>query len=64
MDWGKSRFNCWGHQGACARVILVLCECIWNATVISFFLPAFDDTSSLSSPPHQVVYPPSYMVPP
>ena len=38
-------------------VILVLCECIWNAPTVSLFLLAFDDTGSLSSP-HQVVYPP------
>ena len=46
----------WGSvmgQGACARVILVLRDCIWNAPAASFFIPAFDDTGSLGSPPRQ-----------
>ena len=46
------------------RVILVLRACIWNVTAVSLVLPTFDDTSSLSSPPHQVVYPPGSKVPP
>ena len=46
-----------GGQWACARVILTLCECIWNVPVVLIVLPAFDDTSSLSSPPDQMVYP-------
>ena len=46
----------WGH-GACARVILVLLECIWNVPADSLVLPAFDDAGSLGSPPLQVVYP-------
>ena len=44
-----------GGQGAYAHVILVLCECIWNAPVVLLVLPAFDDTGSLGSPPVQVV---------
>ena len=56
MGWGEFRFSCWGGQGAHAHVILVLCECIWNAPAVSLVLPAFDDTTSLGS--HQVVYPP------
>ena len=51
-------------QGACARVILVLRECIWNVPAVSLDLPTFDDTSSLGSPPREVVYPTSFMVPP
>ena len=47
-----------GGQGARGRVILVLRECIRNASAVSFVLPAFDDTGSLGSPPRQVVYPP------
>ena len=47
----------WG-QGARARVILVLHECIWNKPAVSFVHPAFDDTSSLGSPPRKVVYHP------
>ena len=47
-----------------ARVILVLRECIWNTPAVSLFLPAFDDTGSLGSPPRQTAYPPSSMVPP
>ena len=39
-----------------ALVILVLCECIWNAPVVLLALPAFDDGSCLSSPQYQVVY--------
>ena len=46
-------------QGACARVILVLCESIWNVPMVSLVLTAFDDPSSLGSPPRQVVYPPN-----
>ena len=47
-----------GGQGARARANLVLCECIWNALVVSLFLPTFDITGSLGSPPRHVVYPP------
>ena len=55
----------WGSLGsivdvsrACARVILVLCECIWNAPAVSLVHPAFDDIGSLGSPSRQEVYPP------
>ena len=54
---GESGFNCWGGQRACGRVILLLSECIWNASVISLVLPAFDDNGSLGYPPRWVVYP-------
>ena len=47
-----------GGQVACARVILVLCECIWNAPPVPLVLPAFDDAGSLGSPPRPVVCPP------
>ena len=47
-----------GGQGARDRVILVLRDCIWNEPGVPLVLPAFDDASSLGSPPHQVVYPP------
>ena len=40
-----------------ALVILVLCERIWNAEAVSLVLPTFDDTDSLGSPLHRVVYP-------
>ena len=36
-----------GGQGACACVILVFRECIWNAPSLSLVLPAFVDTDSL-----------------
>ena len=36
-----------GVKGARSRTILVLRECIWNVLVVSFVLPAFDDTGSL-----------------
>ena len=64
--WGKgeSGFTCWGGLEAHAFVILVLCECIWNAPSILLVLPTFDNTSSLGSPLHQVVYPAGSMVPP
>ena len=45
-------------QGACARVILALNECIWNAPAVLLVHPDFDDSGSLGSPLHQVVYPP------
>ena len=48
-----------GGQVARARVILVFRDCIWNAPGISLVLPDVDDTASLGSPPHQVVYLPS-----
>ena len=35
-----------GGQGACARVILFFCECIWNAVAVSLVTPAFDGTVS------------------
>ena len=48
---GESGFKCW-----VSLVILVLRECISNAPVVSLVLPAFENASSLGSPPHQVVY--------
>ena len=45
-------------QGAHARVILVLRQCIWNAPTVSVVLLDFVDTGSLGSPPRQVVYSP------
>ena len=51
-----------GGQGACARVILVLRESIWNAPALSLVIPALDDTVSLGPPPRQVVYPPGSIV--
>ena len=50
-----------GSQGVYACVILILSECIWDAPVILLVLPAFDNTGSLGSPPHQVV---THLVPP
>ena len=44
-----------GDQVACARVIYVLRECIWNAHAVSLVTKAFDDTGSLGYPPRQVV---------
>ena len=46
-----------GVQGARARDILVLRECIWNAPEVSFVLPALDDIGSLGIPPRWVIYP-------
>ena len=46
------------------RVVLVLLECTWNDVAVSFVLLAFDNTVSLGSPPCQLVYPSSFMVPP
>ena len=46
-----------GVQGVRARVILVLSECIKNASVVSLVLPTFGDTGSLAFPPHWVIYP-------
>ena len=52
----------WVHllegRGACARIILVLRKCVWNAPLVSLVLPAFDDAGSLGSPPRKVVYRP------
>ena len=45
-------------QGVHGRVILVLCECIWNARVVLLVHPNFDDTSSLGYPPRWVAYHP------
>ena len=53
----------WGGQGALARVILVLRECIWNMPAVTLDLSTFDDASSLGFIPRQVVYPPGSMVP-
>ena len=49
-----------GGSRGYARVILILRECIWNAPLVSLFLPTFDDTGSMGSPPRQVVYPPVF----
>ena len=51
---GESGFSCWGVEGVRARVILVLRECIWNASTVSLVLPAFDDTGSLGFHPRGV----------
>ena len=48
-----------GGQGACGSVNLVLRECIWNASRVSFVLSSFKDIGSLGSPPRRVVYHPS-----
>ena len=42
--------------------VLVLRECIWNASTVSLVIPAFDDTGSLGSTPRRVLYPPGFMV--
>ena len=56
IGWG-SLGSIVGGQAARTRVILILRECVWNAPAVLLVLPAFDDTGSLGSPPHQVVYP-------
>ena len=53
-----------GGSRACALVILILRECIWNAPAVSLVHPPFDDTASLGSPPRQVGYPPGSLVSP
>ena len=63
MGWGSLGSIVKG-SGKHPRVILVLPECIWNMSTVSLVLPAFDNTHSLGSPPHQVVYPPDSMVSP
>ena len=45
-------------QGTRACVIFVLHEHNLNAPTPLLILPVFDDTSSLGSPPHQVICPP------
>ena len=44
--------------GVRVRVILVLSKCIWNTSVVSLVLQAFDDTGSLGYSPCRVVYRP------
>ena len=61
MEWGGVLVQLLGGQGARAHVILVLRECIWNATTLLLVLPAFEDIGSL---PRQVVYPPGFMAAP
>ena len=58
FDGGGSLGSIVGGQGPRARVILVLRECIRNTPVVLLVFPAFADTSSLGSPPRQVVSPP------
>ena len=52
-------------EGSGARTCVThdLRKCIWNVPVVSLVLQTFDNTGSLGSPLHQVVYPPGYMVP-
>ena len=45
-----------GVEWVSARVILVLCECMWNAPAVSLVLPPFDDTVSLGYHRRWVVY--------
>ena len=47
-----------GGQGARARVLLTLCECIWNA--VSLVLLAVHDTGSLGNPQPREVYSPGF----
>ena len=56
MGWGFWVYLL-GWQVPRAQVILVLRECIWNASAVRLFLTAYDDTGTLGSPSHQVVYP-------
>ena len=49
-----------GGQGARARIVLVLHECIWNAPAVLIVLPTFDNTGSLGPHPRRVVYPPGF----
>ena len=56
-----SRVGCGGFwvqllRGQGARVVLVLCEYIWNAPAVLAVLPTFNDTGSLGSPPLRLVY--------
>ena len=44
-------------RGTRARVIIVLRKGIWNAPLVSLFLPTFDDTGSMGSPPRRVSIP-------
>ena len=53
-------FMGWGSLGACACVIQELFY--MNASAVSLVLLPFDDVDSLGSP-HQVVYPPGFIVP-
>ena len=46
----SSAFPLLEGQGARARVIRVLRDCIWNAPSVLNVLPAFDYTGSLGSP--------------
>ena len=61
---GRSLGSTDGGEGARARLILALCEYIWNAPAVSLVFPTFDDTGSLGSPPRQVVFPLGSMAPP
>ena len=61
MGWGGVWVQLFGDQRACARAIIVLRECIWNALAVSLVLPAFDDTGSVGSSPRRVFIP---LVPP
>ena len=54
---GKSGFNYWGVSGFVPVLPLFYVN-------VSGMRPPFDDTGSLGSPPHQVVYHPGFMVPP
>ena len=44
---GGAFVNLLRGQGVRDRVILVVCECIWNVLVVLLALPTFDDTGSL-----------------
>ena len=49
--WGEGSLgSIVGVSGAHPRVILVLCEYIWNWPVVSLVLPAFDGIGSLEFP--------------
>ena len=48
-DWRAAVIVGRGCQRACALLILVLRECIWNTPAVSLVLPAFDDGFSFAS---------------
>ena len=57
--WGEVgvRVHMLGGKGVHAHVIFVLRKCVLYAPAVSFVLPALENTGSLGSPPHQVIYP-------
>ena len=56
---GEFGFFGWDSVGGVRdRVVIVVCECIWNGFTVLHVLPNLDNTGSLGYPPRRMAYHP------